>query len=136
MNNGILLCIFTALGFGAWPLLARVARVNDAWATTIVLIVTTFGVTLVQKGGLQNPPSLMALGLLALGGAANAVGMLAYGKLVADTQFQVSSLAPAALIGMIAVIAIGGIVFFHESLTWTKGSGICLALVGAWLLTK
>lgn len=134
MNNGVVLCLVTALGFGVWPLIARWSGAEQSWTTTIVSTITAMVVVSVQATKLSTVPTGRVVGLLLLAGLVNGVGWLTYGRLVAGTEFDVSRFAPAALTLMIAFIAVGGVLVFGEPLTATKAVGIVLAIAAAWLL--
>ena len=136
MNNGLILCLVTAIGFGAWPLIARWSGANDAWVTVIVMTVTTLVGALALVSRLPAMPSARSIGILAVAGVFNGVGMIAYGKLVAGTDHEISSLPAVSLIMMIAVIYVGGIALFHEQITTQKVIGIIFAGIGVWFMAK
>lgn len=136
MNNGIVLCLVTALGFGAWPLIARWSGAGPAWTTTLVSCVTTITVTCLQPPQLAAMPTGKVASLLLAAGLINGIAWLAYGRLVADGELQISRLAPAASTLMIAFLAIGGVIVFGEALTREKALGVACAMLAAWLLTK
>jgi transporter family protein len=46
------------------------------------------------------------------------------------------SSVPAILAGGAAIMAIAGILFFHETLSWQRLLGVVLAIVGLFLLRK
>ena len=46
------------------------------------------------------------------------------------------SLVPAILAGGVAIMAIAGILFFHEAPSWQRIVGIAFAIVGLFLLRK
>lgn len=136
MNNGIVFCLVAGLGFGTWPLIARASEVGSAWITIIVICTTAITVLVSRVSHLSAVPTGRAIGLLLVAGLLNGIGWLAYGRLVASGEFEISRLAPAALILMIAIIAMGGVVIFGETLTREKSAGVLAAMLAAWLLTK
>ena len=114
MNNGLILCLMTAVGFGSWPMIARFAGTNNAWTGFMVMGFTAMMSALFYRTELATIPTTKAMGLLALGGIANGIGMIAYTRLVTDQQFGMSSYAPAALTLMVVFVAVVGAIFFHE----------------------
>jgi len=134
---GIVLVVLTAFGFGVWPLIAKASGANQAWATTVVMAITTVLIAIIQAGKLvqEVPTGKMTLLLLAAG-VANAIGMIAYGNFLDGSRFAISAFATAALTLVTVVTAFGGMLFFGEQLTVSKATGVILAIVATWLLTK
>ena len=133
-----LLSIFAAIGFGGWPLIARLSQASSLWINVVLTVTTGLFVSLALAKDLvaQTRPSLSALGLLALAGAINAIGFLAYGKVIGNPEWEISQFLPLVVITMTLVTGLGGILFFGEVLTVKKVLGLALALVAAWLLVS
>ncbi|MBI4437570.1 EamA family transporter [Candidatus Uhrbacteria bacterium] len=136
MNNGLILCLMTAVGFGSWPMIARFAGTNNAWTGFLVMGGTAFLCAIFYRQELSAVPSSHTLGLLALAGIANGIGMIAYTRLITDQQFGMSSYAPAALTLMVVFVTIVGALIFREPFPATKLLGLCLAVAGTWLMVK
>lgn len=136
MNNGLVLCLMTAVGFGSWPMIARFAGTNNAWTGFMVMGATACFSALFYRAELATVPPGKTLALLALAGIANGIGMIAYTRLVTDKQFGMSSYAPAALTLMVVFVTIVGALFFREPFPVTKFLGLCLAVAGTWLMVK
>lgn len=136
MDNGIVLCLVTALGFGTWPLIARWSGVGSAWITAIVSCVTAITVICLEPPKFSAMPTGKVTVLLLAAGFINGIAWLAYGRLVADEELQISRLAPAVSMIMIAVLAIGGVIIFGEEITLKKMMGVVCAVLATWLLTK
>lgn len=134
MSSGILLCVIAAVGFGAWPLIARTSGAHASWVTIVVTIITMVVAVIGATNKVPGAPTNKAITILVLAGITNGIGMIAYGRLLTD--FEMSALAPAALTMMIVIIAVGGIIFFHEAITWQKMVGVACGAVAAWLLTR
>ena len=137
MNNPWLFTIITALGFGGWPLVARYAGLPPI-TTSLVVSGSTFlfvlAAALSPMFKLDSAPSgLLMLGLLA--GAINGIGFIAYTFLVSNQQWA-SVYIPITLTLMIAIIALGGVIFFQDSVSLNKVLGWTFAAIGIWLLTK
>lgn len=136
MNNGLVLCLMTAIGFGSWPMIARFAGTNNAWTAFLVMGGTAILAALFYHNEISAVPSTQALSLLLLAGIANGVGMIAYTRLVTDQQFGMSSYAPAALTLMVVFVTIVGTILFKEPFPITKTFGLVLAVTGTWLMVK
>lgn len=136
MNNGLVLCLMTAVGFGSWPMIARFAGTNNAWIGILVMGFTALLSTVFYRAELATVPTNKALLLLALAGVANSIGMIAYTRLVTDQQFGMSSYAPAALTLMVVFVTVVGALFFCEPFPATKFLGLVLAVAGTWLMVK
>jgi len=134
LSYGPFLCLVTALCFAAWPLIGRATGASGAWVTVVVMLVTPIVAGVPQYKQLSELPSWQGIGILILAGACNGIGMVAYGKIVTDRQFEMSGLAPASLVGMVVLIMLGGVLFFHEPITARKILGLVLACIAVWLL--
>lgn len=136
MNNGLVLCLMTAVGFGSWPMIARFAGTNNAWTGFLVMGGTAILSGLWYRSELASVPDSKTMALLALAGIANGIGMIAYTRLVTDKQFGMSSWVPASLALMIVFVTIVSVVLFKESFPITKILGLLLACAGIWLMVK
>lgn len=136
MNNGLVLCLMVAVGFGSWPMIARFAGTNNAWSGFMVMGGTALFSVLFYRAELSTVPDRKALLFLVLAGIANGIGMIAYTRLVTDQKFGMSSYAPAALTLMVVFVTIVGAIFFREPFPVTKFLGLCLAVAGTWLMVK
>lgn len=136
MNNGLVLCLMTAVGFGSWPMIARFAGTNNAWTGFLVMGGTAILSALFYRAELATVPAHKALLLLALASIANGIGMIAYTRLVTDQRFGMSNYAPAALTLIVVFVTIVGAIFFREPFPVTKLLGLCLAVAGTWLMVK
>lgn len=136
MNNGFVLCVMVAFGFGSWPMIARFAGTNNAWTGFLVMGGTAILSGLWYRSELATVPSSHALGLLALAGIANGIGMIAYTRLVTDQRFGMSSWVPASLALMVVFVTIVSVILFKEPFPATKILGLLLACAGIWLMVK
>jgi len=136
MNNGLILCLMTAIGFGGWPLIARFAGTNSAWTGFVVMGASVLISTIFYRNEIRDVPNAWPMALLLIGGIANGIGMVAYTKLVTDQQFGMSSWAPAALTLMVVFMTIAGAAVFKEAFPATKVLGLALACTGTWLMVK
>lgn len=136
MNNGLVLCLMTAVGFGSWPMIARFAGANNAWTGFLVMGGTAIVSALFYRGELATVPNSRALTLLALGGIVNGVGAIAYTRLITDQQFGMSSWVPASLALMVVFVTIASTILFKEPFPITKILGLMLACAGIWLMVK
>ena len=136
MNNGLVLCLMTAVGFGSWPMIARFAGTNNAWTGFLVMGGTAILSAVFYRAELATIPNSKAVLLLILASIANGIGMIAYTRLVTDQRFGMSSYAPAALTLMVVFVTIVGALFFREAFPITKFLGLVLAVAGTWLMVK
>jgi len=136
MNNGLVLCLMTAIGFGSWPMIARFAGTNNAWTGFLVMSGTAIFSGVFYRAELATVPTTKALLLLVLAGIANGIGMIAYTRLVTDQKFGMSSYVPASLAMMVVFVTIVGALLFKEPLPLTKMAGLVLACAGIWLMAK
>ena len=134
MNNAPFLFFLTVIGFGFWPLLGRWSGVPSPWVSSVVMAATAVVVIWIERGELESYPAARSLLLLFFAGATNAVGMVAYGRLL-STKFD-PVLAPASLVVMIIVNAVASIACFGGVFTAEKWVGLLLTAVGAFLLIK
>lgn len=136
MNNGLVLCLMTAVGFGSWPMISRFAGTNNAWTGFVVMGFTALFCAVFYRTELAAVPTTRALLLLALAGVANGIGMIAYTRLVTDARFGMSSWVPASLAMMVVFVTVVGALLFKEPLPLTKMAGLVLACTGIWLMAK
>ena len=136
MNNGLVLCLMIAVGFGSWPMIARFAGANNAWTSLLVMGFSALVCTFFYRAELAVIPTIKAIVVLALAGAVSGLGMIAYTRLVTDQSFAMSSYVPAALTLMLVFVTIVGALFFREFFPITKFLGLCLAVAGTWLMIK
>ncbi len=136
MNNPILLSLLAGFFFGTWPVIARFANLTSFWVAFLIPLGTLVCVAVIS---LPKIPSLqmplyqaLLIGLIA--GACNGAGMLAYGKVLANTDWDVSKYVPIAAVSSLAFAAMGGLVLFKEPMTVQKDIGFLFAIAAIWLL--
>lgn len=118
--------IFTKLATG------KVSPLVGAAVTVLTATVLLFALVLLQG---KFPTSISALIFPALAGVATAIGFFAWFSMFASGA-SLSTGAIVAILGVIALTAVWGVVFFGEKLTLIKSIGILLALISAFLLTR
>lgn len=130
--SGVALIIASSLAYGAMPIFARLAYLDGASPTTVLLLRFSIAALLliVYMAVRQIPlPGRKTLGQLILLGAFGYVGQsLAY--------YTAISLAPASLISLLlylspVLVTLGSFMIFHERLTRWKVLALALALSGA-----
>ena len=75
---------------------------------------------------------LIVFGLIA--GAINGLGMLAYGRILSNNDWNISKYVPIVAVISIATAAIGAFVAFKEPVTLQKSLGLLFAAAAVWLL--
>lgn len=137
MNSGILLILITAIGFGTWPLIGRASGANQAWVTTLLMVISTIVIALAQANKLMTEPLTgKMLALMTFAGLMNGISMIAYGQLLMEGRFSLSIVIPTILLLVTVITVVGGTIFFGEHLTTSKTIGILLACVATWLLSR
>lgn len=132
MNLGILYAFLVAVGFGAWPLVARYSGASPAWSTTIVMSFTSLIIAVCQASDLRRDPmNWKMMAMLVLPTAMNAGAMLIYGKKVISS----TSLMAISAVFMILVPVLFGIVFLDEPVTAKKLVGFIAGLLTVYCLT-
>ena len=76
---------------------------------------------------------LIVFGVIA--GVINGLGMLAYGRILSNTDWNVSKYVPIVAVASIATAAIGAFLIFKEPLTIQKSLGLVFAALAVWLLS-
>ncbi len=135
MNTGLLLVFLIIVGFGGWPLLASPSGANQFWKGFYVMFVTGLVPAVYYHRTAVELPNLKGFGLLTLGALLNGVAIIAYNKIFADPQYGTKYIA-VAMVGMLALLTIGGGLVLNEPLPWTKFVGLALACTGIWFMMK
>lgn len=134
MNNPMVLALISAIGFGAWPLVSRGSGLSPIW-TAITLSVATAMTILagspVFRGGSISTKAIL-IGLVA--GLLNGLATLTYSQLISNKEWDISIYIPLTVGLMLVTLAVGGVVFFSESVTPSKVAGIIAILAGVYLL--
>lgn len=135
MNNGLLLALITAAGFGAWPIIGRATGANQFWMVTLVMVPTIAITSWTFANGLAVlPPARTSLVLVAAG-IMNGISMIAASKIILGRHFEISSLFVIVNVTIVTMSALGGILLFKEAVTPSKCIGLACAVAAAWLLS-
>ena len=135
LQSPLFLSFVTALGFGGWPLVARAIGLPPLGIAILLSVGTLALVSFV--GPVFFPWTTISGKTIFLGlgiGVINGFAFLAYSKLVATLEWDVSTYVPVALALMLIVPAIGGPLFFKEDFSVEKFAGIVSILIGIYLL--
>lgn len=136
MNNGLVLAIITAIGFGSWPIVGRLAGANQFWMILTVMIPTIILTSWAQRDGFPEFPSWKASTVLIAAGIANGVSMLTATKIILEKSLDVSAIFPIVNVAIVTVSALSGIFFLNEAVTTSKTIGLICACAAAWLLSR
>ena len=133
--------VVAAVLYGAHQIFTRLAadRIGDGIGGFVVEAVAALTILgylafLRLSGNWQQPVSAAGVGYSALTGVCVGAGTVAFFLL-----FQRGgplSAVPAILAGGGAMMAVAGVVFFAESLSWQRALGIVLAISGLFLLRR
>jgi transporter family protein len=133
--------VVAALLYGAHQIFTRLAsaRIGDGLGSLVVEGVATLTIlaylAVLWFGKRWDQTATMAgVGYSALTGVCVGAGTVAFFRL-----FQKGgplSAVPAILAGGAAMMAVAGVLFFQEALTWQRALGIAMAIGGLFLLRK
>jgi len=133
--------VLAAILYGAHQIFTRLAseQIGDGiggFVVEAVAALTILGYLLVLRmsGNWQQPVTTAGVGWSALTGVCVGAGTVAFFLL-----FQRGgplSAVPAILAGGAAMMAVAGVMFFHENLSWQRALGIMLAITGLFLLRR
>lgn len=134
--NGILFSVFivTCL-WGGWPLVARASGLPPLW---MAIVGTTGGALAVWFSVLIFPvrlgtfPSTQSFALGFVASVMLGLGMFWYSGLLMNAE--ISKYIPIVAGCITAITVIGGMMFFQEPVTLSKGMGIVLVIIGIVLL--
>lgn len=136
MNNGLLLAVITAVGFGAWPIVGRLAGANRFWMILAVMIPTIILTSWAERDGFPEFPSWKASAMLVACGIANGVSMLTATAIILEKNLDLSAIFPIVNVAIVTVSALSGIFFLNEAVTASKTVGLVCACAAAWLLSR
>lgn len=137
MNNPLVFTIIAALGFGGWPLIVRAYSLSPITTSLAVsggtfVVVGSFAVlSLTKAGGIGTGALVPCL----IAGVLNGVGFVAYTMLVSNSSWAASHV-PVSIVLMIAVITLGGILWFHDAVSFQRIAGFCFGAISVYLLTR
>ena len=133
--------VVAAFLYGAHQIFTRLAsdRIGDGLGgfvveATAALTILVYLLALRLTNRWQQPFSMPGFGYSVMTGLCVGAGTIAFFLL-----FQKGgplSVVPAILAGGAAMMAVAGIVFFHEPSSWQRLFGVALALAGLFLLRK
>lgn len=128
---------FVAIMWGGWPLIARVSGLSSIWVSIIGLTVGAMAVGTISGtfNQIKSVPDLKALLVGGVAGVMLGLGMFAYSKLISNPEWEISTLVPVAAGSITAITAIGGILFFGESIGLIKSVGLLCLVAGIALLS-
>ncbi len=137
MNNALFFCLIAGFCFGTWPLVAKYSNLNAFWVAFLVPLGTTIFISLVALPKLSNTSSLTtkAVAICLIAGVLNGIGILAYGKIISNTNWDISKYVSTTAILMICFTAIGALFMFKEPFTTQKTIGFLFAVAAVWLLS-
>jgi transporter family protein len=126
--------------YGAHQIFTRLAadRIGDAPGglvveSTAALTILIYFLAL-RAAGIRQPVSAAGVGYSALTGVCVGIGTIAF--FILFQKGGPLSAVPAILAVGAAIMAIGGVVVFHETLGGTRALGIALSIAGLFLLRK
>ena len=135
MNNPILLSVFSALTFAAWPIISRFSGLPGIWVSLTMSVGTLIAVIVGKMffpGGDAIYTKAIALGILA--GAVNGAGIIAFGLITSNKNWDISIYIPMTFGVMLALASISGIVLLGESLSPQKIIGVLVIIFGIYLI--
>ena len=133
----IVLCIAAGVCFAGWQLVMRKSGIKDPFLGAFLLNLATVAVLLPVAGGSFSPKTLLTWGVVIalVAGAINGAGHVFNQNLVLSNSEEFSRFGVLVPAVVILTTVIGGVVFFHESLTLLKTIGMILVIAGMVLIT-
>lgn len=133
-QNPFFFIILVAVASGAWPLIVRFTSLNAQWVAITVTLATAIvaGVFSYISSPALPPVRPLVIGLVA--GTVNAVGMIAWGRLITLKGVELSKVLPIAFVLMPVVSVIGAFLIFKEPMTLKKIIGVVAAGISIYLL--
>lgn len=133
--SGIALCIVSAFGFSAWPIIIKYTGVKGPWAAIMILVpAAVLSLILSARGGIEWPDSRV-MAFLVLAGILDSTALVCYITML-DGKHSASGLMTANVILMTLFTALGGFIVMGEPVTKEKAAGLVLGLIAAALLMK
>lgn len=137
MKNPLILALLAGFFFGLWPVVARHISIAALWISFLIPVGTLLIVAPTALPGMISGATpmnrLIVFGVIA--GVINGLGMLAYGRILSNTDWNVSKYVPIVAVASIATAAIGAFLIFKEPLTIQKSLGLVFAALAVWLLS-
>lgn len=135
-SQAFLYSFLTGLFFGVWPLISRVANLSTIWTSLTVTIGTAIVVCIGVSQELHLPP-IRSISLGVVAGIVAGMGLLAYGKLISNSNvWNMSITIPISLVITPMVLIFGSWLFFGDQITLTKGIGGLLGILAIYLMCK
>jgi uncharacterized membrane protein len=135
LNNPLFLSLIAACCFGGWPFIVRAIGLPPLGVAVFLsagtlMLVFVAGPMLFPWNTVSG--KMIFFGLLS--GVINGIAFLAYSKLVAVPQWDISTYVPMVLALTLVISTIGGPLFFNESFSVVKTLGMVSILVGIYLI--
>ena len=135
--NALFYCVATGIFWGAATLLARYLAVGPWMMAILISAGQLLAVLPLLPSQSFAAAGARAVGIGTAAGIINGLGLLAYYQLVGGSNeglWELSRVAPIAMVLVPIVITIGARFMFDEPFTANKIAGIALACVAIWLL--
>ena len=130
--------MMAAIGFGAWPLIARYASLGGSATALLISLGTLFPVVIGLKflpfAHAQMPIRAILIGLLA--GAVNGAGFLAYSRIISNRDLDFSVYVPIMVLLSMFVTTAGSVILFGEKISLDKVIGLILMLLSIYFLSR
>lgn len=133
-NNPYIYIALIAIASGTWPLVIRFTNLNAQWVAITVTFATAVvaGVFSYFSSPALPPTRPIVIGLIA--GTINAIGMVAWGRLITLKGVELSKVLPIAFVLMPVVSVVGAWLIFKEPMTIKKIAGVIAAGAAIFLL--
>jgi len=137
LKNPLILSLLAGFFFGLWPVVARNTGLGSFWIAFLIPLGTLLMVAFeaAPKIATTEWPVYRMLAFGVIAGAVNGLGMLAYGRILSNTNLNVSKYVPIVAVISIATAAVGAFVAFKEPVTQQKSLGLLFAVAAVWLLS-
>jgi len=132
----ILMAVFIATAYAAWPVVGSYSRASGGWIGTVVVIATGITVAICSAKQLISFPNTKAILLLLIAGAINGVAVYLYSCKVADVTVPTAAFVVTVAVFMSVIAPLlswllnGAIPTFYQTL------GYGLAMSAIYFLNK
>lgn len=133
-----LFSILAGLLFGAWPLIMKKSDLTPM-AAAFTLTVMSLAVYLPFLSRQDYPKTgvlTIGFGLAVIAGLMNGFGTIAFQKMLADKNIEITVGILLVILTQVVVTAVGGSLFYSEPFTTKKVVGLFTAALAAYLLTS
>ncbi|MCI0532659.1 hypothetical protein L0Y49_00385 [bacterium] len=134
----IIMSVAAAIGFGLWPILARLTGASPAliafWVSAGILIPAFAYIRLTTSVPFHDMANMTNFALIGVG-ILNGISFVFYSDIIQRRDLDISLYIPLISVSA-CVVAVIGAYFLGERFTQDRITGLCLATGAIWFLSK